>query len=173
MSYWACIPSKTLLRPGEAVQGARDVGATRGGRRGGAVVAGLHGVGLFGRRPGALAGGPGHRPPSGHTGRLAGTGVVEVEDVRHTAENVVVATGSDPIVPPVAGLHEPAGVWCTREATSMKAVPRRLLILGGGSAGVELAQVVRRLGGQAVIMEGADRVIPREPVPLGRRSARR
>jgi dihydrolipoamide dehydrogenase len=49
----------------------------------------------------------------------------------------------------------------------MKAVPRRLLVLGGGSAGVELAQVVRRLGGEAVIVEGSDRVIPREPAPLG------
>jgi dihydrolipoamide dehydrogenase len=49
----------------------------------------------------------------------------------------------------------------------MKAVPRRLLVLGGGAAGVELAQVVRRLGGEAVIVEGADRVLPREPAPLG------
>jgi dihydrolipoamide dehydrogenase len=49
----------------------------------------------------------------------------------------------------------------------MKAVPRRLLVLGGGAAGVELAQVVRRLGGEAVLVEGADRVIPREPAPLG------
>jgi dihydrolipoamide dehydrogenase len=54
-----------------------------------------------------------------------------------------------------------------REATSMKAVPRRLLILGGGSAGVELAQVVRRLGGEAVLIEGAGRVLLREPAPLG------
>src|SRR5262249_41796855 len=59
------------------------------------------------------------------------------------------------------------GVWGTREATSMKTVPRRLLVLGGGSAGVELAQVVRRLGGEAVIVEGADRLVPREPAPLG------
>ena len=49
----------------------------------------------------------------------------------------------------------------------MKAVPRRLLVLGGGSAGVEIAQVVRRLGGQAVIIEGAGRVLPREPATLG------
>ena len=101
------------------------------------------------------------------TGRLAGTGVVDVEGVRHTAEHVVVATGSDPIVPPIPGLRELEGVWGTREATSMKAVPRRLLVLGGGSAGVEIAQVVRRLGGEAVLVEGADRLLPREPAPLG------
>jgi dihydrolipoamide dehydrogenase len=101
------------------------------------------------------------------TGRLAGIGLVEVGGVRHTAEHVVVATGSDPVVPPIPGLRELEGIWGTREATSMKAVPRRLLVLGGGSAGVELAQVVRRLGGEAVLIEGADRVLPREPAPLG------
>jgi len=49
----------------------------------------------------------------------------------------------------------------------MKAVPRRLLVLGGGPAGVEIAQIVRRLGGEAVVIEGADRVLPREAAPLG------
>ncbi len=93
--------------------------------------------------------------------------MVEVDGVRHTAEHVVVATGPAPFVPPVPGLRELDGVWGTREATSMKAVPRRLLVLGGGAAGVELAQVVRRLGGEAVIVEGADRVLPREAAPLG------
>jgi dihydrolipoamide dehydrogenase len=167
-SYWACIPSKSLLRPGEAVQGARDAGATAQVDVQAALAwrdfmvsdysdAGQerwladHGIGLI---RGA--------------GRLAGTGVVEVDGVRHTAEHVVVATGADPFVPPVPGLRELAGVWGTREATSMKAVPRRLLVLGGGAAGTELAQVVRRLGGEAVIVEGADRVLPREPAPLGK-----
>ena len=49
----------------------------------------------------------------------------------------------------------------------MKTVPSRLIVLGGGAAGVEIAQVVGRLGGQAVLVEGADRLIPREPGPLG------
>jgi dihydrolipoamide dehydrogenase len=100
-------------------------------------------------------------------GRLAGTGVVEIEGARHIAEHIVLATGSDPIVPPIPGLGELEGVWRTREATSMNVVPRRLLVLGGGSAGVELAQVVRRLGGEAVLVEGADRLLSREPAPLG------
>jgi dihydrolipoamide dehydrogenase len=93
--------------------------------------------------------------------------VVEVDGTRHTADHVVVATGSDPFVPPIPGLDGLEGVWGTREATSMKAIPRRLVVLGGGSAGVEIAQVVRRLGGEVVLVEGADRVIPREPAPLG------
>ena len=101
------------------------------------------------------------------TGRLAGTGVVEVEGVRHTAEHIVVATGADPIIPPIPGLRELDGVWTNREATGMKAVPRRLLILGGGPVGVEMAQIVRRLGGETVLIEGSDHLLAREPAPLG------
>jgi pyruvate/2-oxoglutarate dehydrogenase complex dihydrolipoamide dehydrogenase (E3) component len=166
-SYWACIPSKSLLRPGEAVHGARDAGATAEVDVQAALAwrdfmvsnysdAGQerwladHGIAL-------LRG----------TGKLAGPGAVEVNGVRHTAEHVVVATGAAPIVPPVPGLRELPGVWGTREATSMKEVPRRLLVLGGGAAGTELAQVVRRLGGEVVLVEGAEHLLPREPAPLG------
>jgi dihydrolipoamide dehydrogenase len=92
---------------------------------------------------------------------------VEVEGVRHTADDIVVAAGADPIIPPIAGLRELDGIWTNREATAMEAVPRRLLVLGGGPVGVELAQAVRRLGGDAVLIESADRLLPREPAPLG------
>ncbi len=166
-SYWACIPSKSLLRPGEAVHGARDAGADARVNVQAALdwrdymVSNWSDAGqqkwLASRGIDLLRG----------TGRLAGPGVVEVDGVRHTAEHVVVATGAAPFVPPVPGLRELDGVWGTREATSMKAVPRRLLVLGGGAAGVEIAQIVRRLGGEAVIVEGADRLVPREAAPLG------
>jgi pyruvate/2-oxoglutarate dehydrogenase complex dihydrolipoamide dehydrogenase (E3) component len=166
-SYWACIPSKSLLRPGEAVQGARDAAATAQVDVPAALawrdymVSNWSDAGqqswLASRGIALLRG----------NGKLAGTGAVEVDGVRHTAEHVVVATGADPFVPPIPGLRELEGVWGTREATSMKAIPRRLLVLGGGAAGVELAQVVQRLGGEAVIVEGSDRLIPREAAPLG------
>jgi pyruvate/2-oxoglutarate dehydrogenase complex dihydrolipoamide dehydrogenase (E3) component len=166
-SYWACIPSKSLLRPGEAVQSARNAGATAQVDVAAALawrdfmVSDYSDAGqehwLADRGIDLLRG----------TGRLAGTGVVDVDGTRHTAEHIVVATGSAPIAPPVPGLRDLEDVWGTREATSMKAVPRRLLVLGGGSAGVEIAQIVRRLGGEAVLVEGADRVLPREPAPLG------
>ena len=166
-SYWACIPSKTLLRPGEAVHAARDaaakaevdVEATLAWRdfmvsnhsdEGQQRWLATEGIDL-------LRG----------TGRLAGAGAVEVDGVRHTAEHVVVATGAEPFVPPIPGLRELQGLWGSREATSMEAVPRRLLVLGGGPVGVELAQAVHRLGGEVSVLEGADHVLHREPAPLG------
>src|SRR5436309_818543 len=59
------------------------------------------------------------------------------------------------------------GVWTNREVTSMKAIPRRLLILGGGPVGVEMAQAVRRLDGEAVVIDMAEHLLSREPMPLG------
>ena len=166
-SYWACIPSKTLLRPGEAVHGAREAAATAEVDLEAALAwrdfmvsdysdAGQerwladHGIAL-------LRG----------TGRLAGPGAVEVDGVRHTADHVVLANGAEPFVPPVPGLRELDGVWTSREATSMKAVPRRLLIMGGGPVGVEMAQAVRRLGGEVVVIDRSEHVLAREPAPLG------
>jgi dihydrolipoamide dehydrogenase len=102
------------------------------------------------------------------TGRLAGPGAVEVGDARHTASHVVVATGASPFIPPVPGLRELEGVWTNREITGMTAVPRRLLILGGGPVGVEMAQAVRRLGGEVVLVDLADHVLANEPAALGR-----
>jgi dihydrolipoamide dehydrogenase len=166
-SYWACIPSKTLLRPGEAVQEAREAAGTAEVDIRAALawrdlmVSDYKDDGqerwLRDRGIKLLRG----------AGRLAGTGTVEVDGVRHRAEHVVLATGADHFAPPIPGLRELDGVWGTREATSMKEVPRRLLVLGGGAAGVELAQVVRRLGGESVVVEGSDRLIPREARPLG------
>jgi pyruvate/2-oxoglutarate dehydrogenase complex dihydrolipoamide dehydrogenase (E3) component len=166
-SYWACIPSKTLLRPGEAAHAANDAAGTAEVDVDAALAwrdlmvsdysdAGQerwladHGIDL-------LRG----------SGRLAGTGVVEVDGARYTAEHVVLAAGADPIVPPVPGLRELAGIWTNREVTGMKAVPRRLLVLGGGPVGAEMAQAVRRFGGEVALVDGAEHVLPREPAPLG------
>jgi dihydrolipoamide dehydrogenase len=166
-SYWACIPSKTLLRPGEAVHQAREVAATAQVDVAAALAwrdfmvsdysdAGQqdwladHGIDLI-----------------RGTGRLVGPGVVEVDDVRHTVEHVVLATGSDPVVPPVPGLRELEGIWTNREVTGMKAVPHRLLILGGGPVGAEMAQAVRRLGGEVALVESAGHLLAHEPAPLG------
>jgi pyruvate/2-oxoglutarate dehydrogenase complex dihydrolipoamide dehydrogenase (E3) component len=102
----------------------------------------------------------------GH-GRLAGTGVVEVDGVPHTATHVVLACGSEAVIPPIPGLRELDGIWTNREATGLKSVPRRLLVLGGGPVGVELAQAVHRLGAEAVIVEASPHLLSREPAALG------
>jgi pyruvate/2-oxoglutarate dehydrogenase complex dihydrolipoamide dehydrogenase (E3) component len=170
--YWACIPSKTLLRPGEALQGAREApGAAE------AVSGGVRSAGAFEWRDfmvanyedGAKAAwleSQGIKVLRG-TARLAGPGRVEVDDETHTAAHIVIATGSDPVVPPVPGLRELDGVWTNREVTGLTEVPRRLLVLGGGPVGVEMAQAVHRLGASVALVEGMDHLLPREPKPLG------
>jgi pyruvate/2-oxoglutarate dehydrogenase complex dihydrolipoamide dehydrogenase (E3) component len=166
-SYWACIPSKTLLRPGEAVQGAREAAATADVDVE-AVLAWRDFMVSDYDDDGQLRwlANTGIDLLRG-SGRLAGTGVVDVDGVRHTAEHVVIACGAEPIIPPIPGLRELEGVWTNREATGMKAVPRRMLVLGAGPVGVEMAQAVRRLGGEVVLVEGGERVLVREPAPLG------
>jgi pyruvate/2-oxoglutarate dehydrogenase complex dihydrolipoamide dehydrogenase (E3) component len=166
-SYWACIPSKSLLRPGDAVWAAREAAAhadvdvqaaldwrdfmvSKYSDAGQVRWLAERGIALLRGR-----------------GKLAGTGVVDVDGMQHTAEHVVLATGADAFIPPVPGLRELEGIWTNREATGMKAVPRRLLILGAGPAGTELAQVVRRFGGEVALVEGADRPLAHEPSALG------
>jgi pyruvate/2-oxoglutarate dehydrogenase complex dihydrolipoamide dehydrogenase (E3) component len=85
----------------------------------------------------------------------------------HTTEHVVIATGSDPVIPPVPGLRELDGVWTNREATGLREVPRRLLVLGAGPVGVEMGQALGRMGAAVTIVEGMDHVLAREPEPLG------
>ena len=166
-SYYACIPSKSLLRPGEAVYQARQAAATAQVDVAAALAWRDYMVSNYsdeGQQ--RWLAGEGIDLIRG-TGALAGPGVVEVGGRRYTAANVVVATGSDAVIPPVPGLRELDGVWTNREATGMKAVPRHLLILGGGPVGAEMAQVVRRFGGDVTVVEGAEHVLAREPAPLG------
>jgi pyruvate/2-oxoglutarate dehydrogenase complex dihydrolipoamide dehydrogenase (E3) component len=166
-SYWACIPSKTLLRPGEAAHQAREAAATAQVDVEAALawrdfmVSDYSDAGqerwLASKGIDLLRG----------TGKLAGAGVVDVGGVRHSARDIVLANGADPVIPPVPGLRELDGIWTNREMTGMKAIPRRLLILGGGPVGAEMAQAVRRLGGDVTLAEGASHVLAREPAPLG------
>src|SRR5918997_1613146 len=110
-SYWACIPSKTLLRPGEAVHAARNAESTaevdveRALAWRDFMVSDYSDAGqetwLADNGIDLLRG----------SGRLAGPGSVEVDGVRHTADHVVVATGSVPNIPDIPGLRELDGVW--------------------------------------------------------------
>jgi dihydrolipoamide dehydrogenase len=166
-SYYACIPSKSLLRPGEAVYQARQAAATAQVDVAAALAWRDYMVSNYSdESQQRWLAGEGIDLIRG-TGALAGPGVVEVGGRRYTAAHVVVATGSDAVIPPVPGLRELDGVWTNREATGMKAVPRHLLILGGGPVGAEMGQVVRRFGGDVTVVEGAEHVLAREPAPLG------
>jgi pyruvate/2-oxoglutarate dehydrogenase complex dihydrolipoamide dehydrogenase (E3) component len=72
------------------------------------------------------------------------------------------------VIPPISGLAGMKGVWTNREATGLREIPRRLLVLGAGPVGVELAQAIARLGSAVAIVEGGAHLLPREPEPLGR-----
>jgi pyruvate/2-oxoglutarate dehydrogenase complex dihydrolipoamide dehydrogenase (E3) component len=166
-SYWACIPSKTLLRPGEAAHGANDaagsatvdVAAALAWRN--FMVSDYSDAGqerwLAQNQITLIRG----------RGRLAGPGAVEVSGVRYTAEHVVIATGSDPIMPAIPGLSGLTGVWTNREATGLTSIPRHLLVLGGGAVGVEMAQAIHRLGAKVTLIASGARVLPHEAQPLG------
>jgi pyruvate/2-oxoglutarate dehydrogenase complex dihydrolipoamide dehydrogenase (E3) component len=173
-SFYGCIPSKTLIRPGDVLAAARRVPGAAEAVTGSIDVAAAFaqrdymtsswsdqtqtpwldsmGIGLF----------------RGH-GRLAGERAVEVEmsdgsGVRQLVARkaVVVACGSVPFMPPIAGLAD-ARPWDNRDATSVKELPRRFLALGGGPIGLELAQAFRRLGSEEVtVVEGSERLLARE-----------
>jgi dihydrolipoamide dehydrogenase len=172
-SYWACMPSKTLLRPGQVLAAARRVPGAAA-----AATGELDVPAALARRDWMTAGwddmgqvrwldGVGATLVRGR-GRLAGERRVEVEGrdgSRRTlsaTRAVILATGSIPVIPPIEGLRD-IRTWDNRDVTSAKRVPDRLLVLGGGAVGVEMAQAWRRLGSAEVtVVEAADRLVPNE-----------
>jgi pyruvate/2-oxoglutarate dehydrogenase complex dihydrolipoamide dehydrogenase (E3) component len=170
--YFACIPSKTLLRPGEALQAAREAPGARE-----AVNGGLDAPAAFEWRDFMVSGYEDSAKAAWledngidvlrGAAALRGPGRVVVGGEEHTAKDIVIATGSDPVIPPIPGLSELDGLWTNREVTGLKQVPHRLLVLGGGPVGVEMAQAVARMGASVALVEGQDHVLPREPKPLG------
>lgn len=172
-SYWACMPSKALLRPGEVLEAARRVPGTAP-----AVTGTLDVEKTLATRDRFSSNWDdqgqamwlesiGCRLLRGY-GRLAGERTVEVDTqdgsqlTLNARRAVVVATGSLPSTPPVEGLDE-VETWDSRDATAAKQVPRRLLVLGGGAVGVEMAQAWRRLGAEEVtIVQLSDRLLARE-----------
>ena len=171
-SYWACIPSKTLLRPGEALSAALQVPGARQAVTGKIEARSALAWRDFmvsdysdaGQEAWALS--TGLRVLRG-TGRLAGPHTVAVSGDTYTADHIVLATGSDAAVPAIPGLADVYGVWTNRHVTGAKQVPSRLLILGAGPTGVEMAQAFTRMGSSVVLIEVRERVLPREPAAVG------
>ena len=166
-SYWACMPSKALLRPAGALAEARRVpGAAQ------AFTGELDVEAVLARRD-QITGGlddSGQVPwlksrgvtlIRGH-GRLDGELRVRVGAAVFQARRaVVIATGSGAALPPIPGLAE-ARPWTNREATTAGTIPRRLLVLGGGVVGVEMAQAYATLGSRVTVIEAGQRLLPRE-----------
>lgn len=172
-SYWGCMPSKALLRPGDVMASARRTPGVA------SVVTGEIDVDAALARRDVVAT---HWDDSGQVkwlqgigvdlirgiGRIQGERTVEVEDndgnrtTYEVSQAVVIATGTVAAIPPVPGLRQ-IRIWDNRQITAAKEVPERLLVLGGGAIGVEMAQAWKSLGSRAVtIIEAEERLLPRE-----------
>lgn len=167
-AYWACNPSKTLLRPvsllGESIKcfGTEPVSLDwpKISEYRDEMVRHYDDSVLVGRLT-----------DKGVTfvraeGRLDGPGVVIAGDRVLTARDVVIATGSEPVIPPIDGLHE-TGYWTNREAVSVTEIPRSLLFIGGGPVAVELGQMLRRYGAEVTIVERSGTLFHAEEPALG------
>ncbi len=160
---WACIPTKTLLRPTE-VRGESE-------RAAGTRTAELDWPELDRYRDYMTSAGDDSGRVKGYrdmgvtvvtgAGRLAGPGALEVDGQRYEAERILISTGSEPVIPPVEGLAD-SGYWTNREATSLHAIPASVIVMGGGPVGVELAQFMRRFGSEVSVVQGAPRLAERE-----------
>jgi len=161
--YWACIPSKTLLRAPEAqAEARRTAGLDEPGVRWQEIVKYRDYMIRDLDDSGAVAG----YEKSGVTvvkgeARIKAPATITVDDRQLTAERIVIATGSEAVIPPIAGL-EKAGYWTNREATTLTEVPKDAIVLGGGPVGIELGQMLCRYGAEVTIVQGAERLIDRE-----------
>jgi pyruvate/2-oxoglutarate dehydrogenase complex dihydrolipoamide dehydrogenase (E3) component len=167
-SYWACMPSKALLRPYEALAEARRIpGAAE------AATGTLDVQAVLDRRDEII-----HDLDDSvqlpwledrgvelvrGVGALAGERRVRVgDDELEATRAVILAGGSLPSMPPIEGLDAIDDAWTNREATTAKKIPERLVIMGGGVVGVEMSQAFQTLGSQVTLIEGERRLLPRE-----------
>jgi len=173
-SFYGCIPSKTLIRPGDVVAAARRVpGAAE------AITGSIDVPAAFAQRDYMTSSwddagqvpwleSEGIELVRGH-GRLAGERLVEVASADGSGtrrirarDAVIMAIGGSSAMPPIEGLAD-AAPWDNIDITSTKELPRRLLVLGGGAIGVEMAQCFKRLGSDEVtVLEGGPRLLGRE-----------
>ncbi|MGH2984166.1 MAG: dihydrolipoyl dehydrogenase family protein [Solirubrobacterales bacterium] len=167
-AYWACIPSKTLLRPPEVRAEARHTaGLGEPEQRWREIVEYRNYMTRNLDDSGAVKGYEdyGVRVYKGE-GRITAPGRIEVGDHEIEAERIVIATGSEPSIPPIDGLAE-TGYWTNREATQLAEVPEDVVVLGGGPVGIELGQMLRRFGAAVTIVQASERLIDREEPAVG------
>ncbi len=166
--YWACIPSKTLLRPGEALAAdERIAGVGSGTIDWPAVVAyrDYMNSGLDDSKKTSTAEKAGIEVLRGR-GRVAGPGRVSVDGWDLHTERIVIATGTTPGIPELEGLSD-IEYWTNREATSLREVPASAIVLGGGPVGIELAQMLHRFGSEVSLIHPGPRLLEREHHSVG------
>jgi len=170
--FWACIPSKALLRPAEARgQAAHVAGLERPA---------LHWDEVARYRDYIVTGHDDTKKTKAlieagievvrARGRLDGSGRVRAGERTLEAEDVVIATGTTSAIPPIDGL-DGVDYWTNREATALEAVPASAVVLGGGPVGVELGQMLARFGARTTIVEALPRLLARETPAVGDRLA--
>jgi pyruvate/2-oxoglutarate dehydrogenase complex dihydrolipoamide dehydrogenase (E3) component len=160
-SYFACMPSKTLLRAPEIQHAAAHALG---------VSAQIDVPAIFDWRDRVVSSWDdadqvkwidGQNVTLVHgTGRVARPGTIEVDGQELEYDTLVIATGSSAAAPPIHGIEE-VETWETKDATSAHEVPSSLIVIGGGAAGCELAQLYRRLGSEVTILQRGDRLMPR------------
>ncbi len=170
-SYFACMPTKAMLRPLEAVAAARNVPGAAD-----AVTGSVDAERLFFHRDSVTSGWDdssqaGWLEQKGAElvrgeGRVQRPGVISVGERELTYGRLVIATGSLPTIPPIEGL-ETVEHWTNREATTTREIPARLIVLGAGPVGCELAQFFARMGSRVTIVDMADRLLPRDDPAAG------
>ncbi|GAC1322772.1 MAG: NAD(P)/FAD-dependent oxidoreductase [Mycobacteriales bacterium] len=167
-AYWACIPSKTLLRAPEA--------GTEAERAEGVTGARLDWPALRAYRDYMVRDLDDSAQVQGYTdqgvtvvkgrARLTGPGSVEVEGRILSADQVVIATGSSALIPPIDGLAD-VPVWTNREVTTLREIPQRALLVGGSAVGVEMSTFLSRFGTEVTLVQSADRLLDREDPRIG------
>jgi dihydrolipoamide dehydrogenase len=167
-AYWACVPSKTLLRPpGVRAEAARVAGIDRPGQHWAAVAAYRD---FMIRNLDDTSQVEEYRQEGLDVykgeGKITGHGSVQVAEDALSTERIIVATGSEPAIPPIDGLAE-AGFWTNRQATTLAELPDSVIVLGGGPVGLELAQFFARFAVKVSLIQAEDRLIPREEPAVG------
>ena len=166
--FWACIPSKTLLRPIEARGEAGHVAGLDRPALHWDEVARYRDYMVADHDDTAKAeklAEAGVEIVRGRA-RLDGPGRVVAGERTLRADRIVLATGTTSAIPPLAGL-DGVDYWTNREATALEAVPESAIVLGGGPVGIELAQMLARFGARMTLVEAAPRLLARETAPVG------
>ena len=165
---WGCIPSKTLLRPAELSGASARTAGVEEARLDWPSLAAYRDYMVSNHDDGPRVDGYRKRGVTviKAPGRVIAAGKVMAADEELHADAIIVATGSEAVIPPIPGLAE-AGYWTNREATALIDIPASVVIIGGGAVGVELAQFLARFDAHVSVIEGSERLSPREPAQIG------